>query len=92
MVGAKTSSTSNHFGGVNPFEIQVKFGIPLIQGYIDANYLEKWLNLLEGCNFVQIFSIAKISPRHSLSTSPMSNIGRTITSIGMPIMSLKYTR
>jgi hypothetical protein len=48
-------STRNHFGGVTPFKVQVKFDIPLFEGQIDAYALEKWLNLLEGYYSVQIF-------------------------------------
>jgi hypothetical protein len=49
-------STSSHFGGATPFKVQVKFFIPLFEGQIDVNTLEKWLSLLEG-----YFSIQKIS-------------------------------
>ena len=47
-MAAEASSTSNHFGGVTPFKVQVNLYIPLFEGQIDANALEKWLNLLEG--------------------------------------------
>jgi hypothetical protein len=43
-----TSSSSNHFGGAAPFKVQVSFDIPLFEGQIDANALDKWLNPLEG--------------------------------------------
>jgi hypothetical protein len=46
-------STSNHFGGVTPFKVYFNFDIPLFEGHIDADYLEKWLNMLEGYYFVQ---------------------------------------
>jgi hypothetical protein len=49
-------STSNHFGGVTPFKVQFNFYIPLFEVLIDANPLEKWLNMLEGYFFVHIFS------------------------------------
>jgi hypothetical protein len=49
----ETPSTSNHFGGVTPFKVQVNFDIPLFEGNIDADALEKWLNLLEGYYSVQ---------------------------------------
>jgi hypothetical protein len=41
-------STSGHFEGVMPFKIQVNFDIPLFEGQIDVDALEKWLSLLEG--------------------------------------------
>ena len=47
--------TSNHFRGVTPFKVQVNFDIPLFEGQIDADALEKWFNLLEGYYSVQIF-------------------------------------
>jgi hypothetical protein len=39
---------SNHFGGTNPFKVQINFDIPVFEGQIDVDALEKWLNLLEG--------------------------------------------
>jgi hypothetical protein len=45
-----------HFGGKYPFKVQVNFDIPIFEGQIDEDALEKWLNLLEGYFFVHIFS------------------------------------
>jgi hypothetical protein len=42
------SSSSSHFGDTTPFKVQVNFDIPIFEGQIDADALEKWLNLLEG--------------------------------------------
>jgi hypothetical protein len=42
------SSSSSHFGGTSPFKVQVNFDIPIFEGQIDMDALEKWLNLLEG--------------------------------------------
>ena len=42
-----TSSSRSHFGGVTPFKVQVNFDIPMFEGQIDADALEKWLNMLE---------------------------------------------
>jgi hypothetical protein len=53
MAVAKASSTRNHFRGATPFKVQVNFDIPLFEGQIDADALEKWLNLLEGYYSVQ---------------------------------------
>jgi hypothetical protein len=50
------SSSSDHFGGTSPFKVQVNFDIPIFEGQIDADALEKWLNLLEGYFSVQNFS------------------------------------
>jgi len=49
-------SSSRHFGGTLPFKVQVNFDIPVFEGQIDANALDKWLNLLEGYFFVHNFS------------------------------------
>jgi hypothetical protein len=49
------SSSSNHFGSTTPFKVQVNFDIPMFEGQIDADALEKWLNMLEGYFFVYNF-------------------------------------
>jgi hypothetical protein len=49
------SSSRNYFVGTSPFKAQVSFHIPIFEGLIDADALEKWLNLLEGYFFVQKF-------------------------------------
>ena len=56
MATAKASSTSIHFASATPFKVQVNFDIPLFEGHIDADALEKWLNLLEGYYSIQKFS------------------------------------
>ena len=38
----EASSTRYNFGGTTPLKVHVKFYIPLHEGYIDANVLEKW--------------------------------------------------
>ena len=43
-----TYSSSNHYGGTSPFKVQVNFDIPIFEGQIDAESLEKWLTLLKG--------------------------------------------
>jgi hypothetical protein len=47
-IASGASSSSNHFGGTSPFKVQVNFDIPVFEGQIDADALDKWLNLLEG--------------------------------------------
>ena len=49
-------SSNNHFGSTSPFKVQVNFYIPLFEGQIDVDALDKWLNLLEGYFFVHHFS------------------------------------
>ena len=53
METTKASSTRNHFASAAPFKVQVNFDIPLFEGQIDADALEKWLNLLEGYYSIQ---------------------------------------
>jgi hypothetical protein len=40
-----TYSSSIH---ATPFKVQVNFDIPLFEGLIDVDFVDKWLNLLEG--------------------------------------------
>jgi hypothetical protein len=47
-----TSSSSDH---ATPFKVQVNFDIPLFEALIDADVVDKWLNLLEGYFSVQNF-------------------------------------
>jgi hypothetical protein len=47
-IATSASSSSNHFGGTSPFKVQVNFDIPIFQGQIDVDALEKWFNLLKG--------------------------------------------
>ena len=43
-----TSTSSGHSGSTPPFKEQVNFDIPVFEGQIDADALDKWLNMLEG--------------------------------------------
>jgi hypothetical protein len=62
-----TSSSSDH---ATPFKVQVNFDIPLFEGLIDVDVLDKWLNLLEGYFLVHnffdreniTFSLLKVVP------------------------------
>jgi hypothetical protein len=63
---------------------------PVFEGQIDADALDKWLNLLEGYFSVHHFSTGKRSPSHSLNLSPMSNIGGKLTGRKVPQKSLEY--
>jgi hypothetical protein len=47
LIASGASSSSNHFGGTSPFKVQVNFDIPIFEGQIDVNALDKWLNMLE---------------------------------------------
>jgi hypothetical protein len=56
------SSSSYHFGNTSPFKVKVNFDIPEFEGQIDADALEKWLNLLEG-----YFSVHNFSDREKIT-------------------------
>jgi hypothetical protein len=47
-IASGTSLSSDHFGSTLLFKVQVNFDIPVIEGQIDVEALNKWLNLLEG--------------------------------------------
>ena len=55
-IAASEYSSSDHFGGTSPFKVHVNFDIPIFEGQIDGDALEKWLNMLEGYFFVHNFS------------------------------------
>ena len=50
-----TSDASSLSWGTAPFNVQIKFDIPIFEGQIDADVVDKWLNLLEGYFFVHDF-------------------------------------
>jgi hypothetical protein len=56
-ITTRASSSRGHFGGTSSFKVQVNFDIPIFEGQIDADALEKWLNLLEGYFFVHNLSL-----------------------------------
>jgi len=43
-----TLASKSYSGNATPFKVQVNFEIPIFKGQIDANAIDKWLNLLEG--------------------------------------------
>ena len=57
-----TSTSSSHFGGTTPFKAQVNFNILVLKGQIDADSLEKWVNMLEG-----YFSVYNFSNRENIT-------------------------
>jgi hypothetical protein len=62
-------STSSHFGGVTSFKVKFNFDIPLFEGHIDVNTLEKWLILLEG-----YFSIQKNSNSQKITFALLKDL------------------
>jgi hypothetical protein len=61
-IATSTYSSSGHFGGTSPFKVQVNFDIHVFEGQIDAEALDKWLNLLEG-----YFSVHNFSDRENIT-------------------------
>eukprot|EP00253_Pinus_taeda_P033443 PITA_33443 len=51
-----TSASNSYSGNATPFKVQLNFEIPIFEGKIDADSIDKWLNLLEGYFFVHEFS------------------------------------
>jgi hypothetical protein len=51
-----TGDASSSSGGAAPFKVQINFDIPIFEGQIDKNVVDKWLNLLEGYFSVHNFS------------------------------------
>jgi hypothetical protein len=41
-----TGDASSSNGGLAPFKVQINFDIRIFECHIDANVVEKWLNLL----------------------------------------------
>jgi hypothetical protein len=52
-------SSNDH---ATPFKVHVNFDIPLFEGLIDADLVDKWLNLLEG-----YFSVHNFSDREKIT-------------------------
>jgi hypothetical protein len=71
MVATEASSTRIHFTSATPFKVQVNFDIPLFEGQIDANALEKWLNELEG-----YYSIQKNSDSENITFALLKSLPR----------------
>ena len=65
-----TPSSSSHSGGATPFKVQVNLDIPIFKGQIDANIVDIWLNLLEGCFRFMTFLIGKRLLLHFSKLAP----------------------
>jgi len=57
-----TGDASSSSGGTTPFKVQMNFDIPIFEGQIDTDVVDKWLNLLEG-----YFSIHNFSNREKIT-------------------------
>jgi hypothetical protein len=58
----RTCDATSLSGGPAPFKVQINFYIPIFEGKIDVDVVEKWLNLLEG-----YFSIHNFSNRENIT-------------------------
>ena len=56
-----TSASNNYFRNATLFKVQVNFEIPIFEGQIDADAVDKWLNLLDG-----YFSAHEFSSRENI--------------------------
>ena len=54
-----TGDRSSSNGGAAPFKVQINFDIPIFEGQIDIDVVDKWLNLLERYFYVHNFSNRK---------------------------------
>jgi hypothetical protein len=68
-IATGASSSNNHFGSTSPFKVQVNFDIPVFEGQIDADALDKWLNLLEG-----YFSVHNFSDREKITFTLLKSL------------------
>jgi hypothetical protein len=64
-----TGDTSSSSRGTAPFKVQINFDIPIFEGQIDADVVDKWLNLLEG-----YFSIHNFSNREKITFSLLKSV------------------
>ena len=62
-------SSSDHFWGTSPFKVQVNFYIPVFEDQIDADALDKWLNMLEG-----YFSIHNFFDRKNITFALLKHL------------------
>jgi len=59
-----TRDTSSSRGYVTPFKVHVNFCIPLFERLIDADVVDKWVNMLEG-----YFSVHNFTDRENITFS-----------------------
>jgi hypothetical protein len=71
----QTGNASSLSGVIAPFKVQINFDIPIFEGQIDADGVDKWLNLLEGYFLSITFRIEKRLLLRSSKPFPMSKIG-----------------
>jgi hypothetical protein len=57
-----TSDASTSSEGVTPFKVPINFVIPIFEGQIDMDVIDKWLNLIE-----RYFSVHNFSDREKIT-------------------------
>jgi hypothetical protein len=55
-------NTSSSSRGATPFKVQIIFDIPIFEGHLDIDAIEKWLNFLE-----RYFSVHNFSKRENIT-------------------------
>jgi hypothetical protein len=90
LIATGASSSNNYFRSTSSFKVQVNFDIPIFEGQIDADALDKWLNLLEVYFSVHNFSDKEKITFALLKSLPMSNIGGKLTGRKVPKIILEY--
>jgi len=66
----EASASNSYSGNATPFKVQLNFEIPIFEGQIDADAIDKWLNLLQGHFSVHefssqekiVFTLLKVAP------------------------------
>jgi hypothetical protein len=61
-----TGDASSSSRGTAPLKVQINFDIPIFEGKIETNVVEKWLNLLEG-----YFSVHNFLNRENITFAPL---------------------
>ena len=64
------SASNSYSGNATPFKVQVSFEIPIFEGQIDVDVVDKWLNLLDAYFSVHeflsreeiVFTLLKAAP------------------------------
>ena len=64
-----TRDASSSTRGAAPFKVQINFDIPIFEGQIDADAVDKWLNILEG-----YFSVHNFSNRENIMFTLLKSI------------------
>jgi hypothetical protein len=68
-------ASSSHSRGTTPFKVQVNFDIPIFDGPIDADVVDRWLNIIEVYLLVHEFFDREKIIFLLLKVAPMSRIG-----------------